>query len=113
LEGAVADANVPALSRETRGLIVDLRETNKYLKDLLTPPEGATGRANVPEIVARLNQTISQLNKVITTERPQIDATLNEFQQIAESLSELVTALREQPSSLLFSRPPQKSEILK
>jgi ABC-type transporter Mla subunit MlaD len=113
LEQTVADANVPALSRETRGLIVDLRETNKYLKDLLTPPEGATGRANVPEIVARLNQTISQLNKVITTERPQIDATLNEFQQIAESLSELVTALREQPSSLLFSRPPQKSEILK
>jgi len=113
LEGAVADANIPALGQETRGLIVDLRETNKYLKDLLAPPEGVTSRANVPEVVARLSQTISQLNKVLSTERPQINATLSEFQQIAESLSELVAALREQPSSLLFSRPPQKSEVLK
>ena len=113
LEGAVADANVPALSRETQGLMTDLRETNKYLKDLLAPPEGVTSPSNVPEVVARLNQTITQLNRVLSTERPQIDALLSEFQQIAESLRELVAALREQPSSLLFSKPPQKSEVLK
>ena len=113
LDRAVADANIPALSRETQGLMVDLRETNKYLQALLAPPEGSTSRPNVPEVVARLNQTILQLNKVIATERPQINATLSEFQQIAESLSELVVALREQPSTLLFSRPPQKSEVLK
>jgi ABC-type transporter Mla subunit MlaD len=113
LDQAVVDANVAALSQEAQDLLAGLRETNKYLKDLLAPPEGATHRANVPEIVARLNQTISQLNKVLSTERPQINAALSEFQQIAESLSELVTALREQPSSLLFSRPPQKSEVLK
>ncbi len=113
LEGAVADANVPALSRETQGLMTDLRETNKYLKDLLAPREGVTSPPNVPEVVARLSQTITQLNKMLSTERPQIDAMLNEFRQIAENLRELVAALREQPSSLLFGKPPQKSEVLK
>jgi len=38
---------------------------------------------------------------------------LSGFQQIADSLNELVTALREQPSSLLFGGPPRKSEVLK
>jgi paraquat-inducible protein B len=113
LEQTVTDANVPALSEEAQKLMVDLRATNKYLKDLLAPPEWVAGRPNVPEIVARLNQTITQLNSMIATERPQIDAVLSEFQQIADSLNELVSALREQPSSLLFGRPPRKSEVLK
>jgi len=113
LDQTVTEANVPALSDDAQKLMVELRATNKYLKDLLAPPEWVAGRPNVPEIVARLNQTIAQLNSMIATERPQINTMLSEFQQVADSLNELVSALREQPSSLLFGRPPRKSEVLK
>jgi ABC-type transporter Mla subunit MlaD len=113
LEQVVADANVPELSGEARTLMVDLRETNKYLKNLLEPPGGFTTRPNVPEVIAGLNQTVAQLNRMIATERPQIDAVLSEFQQIAQSLNDLVSSLKEQPSSLLFGKPPRKSEVLK
>ena len=113
LDRAVVDANVPGVSEEAQSLMADLRSTNKYLKDLLMPPERITSRPNVPEVVARLNQTISQLNRMIASDRPQISATLTEFQQIADSLNDLVSTLKEQPSSLLFGRPPRRSEVLK
>jgi paraquat-inducible protein B len=113
LDRAVADANVPALSQDAQTLMVDLRSTNKYLKDLFMPPEKLTTRPNVPEVIAKLNQTISQLNRMIAGDRPRVSAMLTEFQQIADSLNELVTTLKEQPSSLLFGRPPRRSEVLK
>jgi hypothetical protein len=50
---------------------------------------------------------------MIASDRPQISATLTEFQQIADSLNDLVSTLKEQPSSLLFGRPPRRSEVLK
>ena len=113
LEQTVADANVPELSGEARKLMVNLQVTNKYLQDLLAPPEWVVGRPNIPEVIAGLNETVAQLNRMIVTERPQIDTMLSEFQQIAESLNDLVSALKAQPSSLLFGRPPHKSEVLK
>jgi len=113
LNQAVADANVPALSRQSQGLIAELRGTNLYLKDLLAPPDGATTRANVPEVVARLNQMMSQLNKVLATERPEIQTILVELRETLDGLSDLVATLRERPSELLFSNPPRKSEVLK
>ncbi|OHB61837.1 MAG: hypothetical protein A2Y76_07390 [Planctomycetes bacterium RBG_13_60_9] len=113
LNTTVADANVPGLSRETQALMAELRTTNKYLQDLLAPPEGMAGRPNLPEVVARLNQTVGELNKAIASERPEVDRVLIEFQRVARDLNELVSALKEQPSSLLFSQPPRKSEVLK
>jgi paraquat-inducible protein B len=113
LERAVADANVPELSADARTLMADLRATNKYLRDLLAPSEWVTGRPNIPEVIAGLNQTIAQLNRMIAADRPQIDTMLSEFEQIAESLNDLVSTLKAQPSSLLFGGPPRRSEVLK
>lgn len=109
----VADANVPALSHEAQGLIAELRTTNRHLQDLLMPPEGAASRANVPEVVAKLNQTLVQLNKVVATERPEIRTILAELREILDGLSDLVATLRERPSEILFSNPPRKSEVLR
>lgn len=113
LDQVVADSNVPQLSDETRHLMTELRATNQYLQNLLAPPEWVAGRPNLPEVIARLNETVAQVNRVIATERPQVDIMLTEFQQIADSLNDLVSTLKQQPSSLLFGRPPQKSEVLK
>ncbi len=113
LNQTVADANVPALSEEAQGLIAELRVTNKHLTSLLMPPEGMTGRANLPEVVARLSQTVLQLNKVLATERPEIQTILAELRETMAGLNDLVTELSERPSELLFSNPPRKSEVLK
>ncbi|MGE5296341.1 MAG: MlaD family protein [Solirubrobacterales bacterium] len=113
LNQSVADANVPALSSEAQGLIAELRVTNMHLKNLLAPPEGMTTRANLPEVVERLNRTLSQLNKVLATERPEIQTILVELRETMDGLNDLISTLRERPSELLFSNPPRPSEVLK
>jgi hypothetical protein len=39
--------------------------TSEYLAQLLAPPSGVARPPSVPEVVARLNQTITQLNKLL------------------------------------------------
>ena len=112
LNRAVADANVPALSEEAHSLMAELRTTNEYLQSLLLPPEGLS-QANLPEVVARLGKTVSQLNKVLAAEKPEIETILNDFREITDSLNDLVSTLKEHPSELLFSSPPRRSEVLK
>ncbi len=112
LNQAVADANVPALSQEAQTLMAELRTTSQYLQSLLLPPEGSPP-PNVPDVVARLGTTVSQLNTVLAAEKPQIETILNDLRELTDSLNDLVSTLKEHPSELLFSSPPRRSEVLK
>ncbi len=113
LDKAVVDANVPALSEQGVRLMAELRKTNEYLQVLFKPPEGVTPPPNVPAAVARLNQTLLHFNELISAERPAIEAILGDLRQIVDSTNELITSLEQNPSALLFSQPPRKSEVVK
>jgi paraquat-inducible protein B len=112
LNRAVVDANTPALSRQAQTLMDELRTTNKYLQALLKPPEGVSPPPSASEAVARLNQTLARLNGLIATERPGIERILNDLREITDNLKELISSLEQNPSELLFSKPPKKSEVL-
>ncbi len=114
LNQTVADANVPALSQEAQGLIAELRVTNKHLRDLLAPPEGMTSRANLPEVVGRLNQTMSQLEQGAGhREAGDPDdpgrAARDHGRPQRPDLDPEASVRR----NLLFSNPPRESEVLK
>jgi len=113
LDRAVADANVPAISGQAQALMAELRTTNKYLQQLLAPPAGVSPPPNVPEAVARLSQTLARFNALIATERPGIERVLNDLREITDSLKGLISTLEQNPSELLFSKPPKKSEVVK
>jgi len=113
VDRAVVDANVPTLSRELQSLIVEVRQTNANLQKLLASPERLSGPSNLPEMIARLNKTLYRIDKLISTEKPQIDAMLANFKEISENLKKLTENLKQHPSDLLFSKPPPPSETLK
>ena len=113
LNRAVADANVPALSGQTQIFIAELRTTNKYLQQLFATPEGGPRTPNVPEAVAKLNETLVHFNALVSTERPGIERVLNDLREITDSLKELISMLEKNPSELLFSKPPKRSEAVK
>lgn len=113
VDHAVADANVPALSHELQSLIVEVRQTNKNLQKLLTSPEPVSGQSNLPEMIARLNKTLVRIDKLIATERPQIEMILANFKEISDNLKDLTRNLKQHPSDLLFSKPPSQSEAIK
>jgi paraquat-inducible protein B len=113
LDRAVADANVPAVSQQTQALMAELRTTNRYLQTLFAPPPGVTPAPNVAEAVVRLNQVLFRFNALVATERPGIERVLNDLREVTDSLKELISGLEQNPSELLFSKPPKKSEVLK
>jgi len=110
---AVADANVPALSRDIRNLIAEVRQTNANLHKLLVSPKPISGPSNLPEMVARLNKTLGRIDKLIATERPQIEMIMANFKEISDNMKDLTESLKRHPSDLLFSKPPSQSEALK
>jgi len=113
VDRAVVDANVPALGREIRSLIVEVRQTNANLQQLLASPKPVSGSSNLPEMIARLNKTLYRIDKLISTEKPQIEVMLANFKEISDNLRDLTENLRQHPSDLLFSTPPPPSETLK
>ena len=110
---AVADANVPALSRDIRNLIAEVRRTNANLHKLLASPKPISGPSNLPEMVARLNKTLGRIDKLISTERPQIEIILANFKEISENMKDLTGSLKRRPSDLILSKPPLQSEVFK
>jgi paraquat-inducible protein B len=109
---ALADANVPALSHELENLIAELRDTNSNLQKLVASPEPIAGPISLPEMVARLNRTLTRVDKLISTEKPQIEVILANFKEISDNVRELTENLKRHPSELLRSRAPLESEVL-
>lgn len=113
LDQVVADANVSELSDEAKRFIAEVRVTNDSLQRLLAAPEGVSGEMNLPAVVARLNRALSSIDRLITTERPEIEVIIANFREISDNLRDLSENLRARPSELLFSKPPRESEAYK
>jgi len=113
LDRAVADANIPELSQDVQHFVADIRATNEHLRKLLTGSEEMSSQTNLAETVARLNQALQRIDKLVATERPEIEIIVANFREISDNLRDLTSALKERPSELLFSKPPRKSEALK
>ena len=110
---AVADANVPALSLDLQSLIAEVRQTNEHLQKLLASPQPLSQPASLPEMIARLNKTLGRIDKLVSTERPQIEIILANFREISDNMKDLTESLKRRPSDLLLSKPPSQSEALK
>jgi len=110
LDQTVTDANVPELSAEARQFVIEIRKTNESLQQLLAMSPDAT---NLPEVLARLDRALLSIDRLVSSEKPQIEVIIANFREISDNLKELTESLREQPSELLFNKPPRKSEVYK
>lgn len=113
VDRAVADANIPALSRELQSLVEGIAQTNEHLQELLASPEPISAPANLPEVIARLNKTLGRIDRLVSSEKPQIEMILANFKEISENLKDLTANLKQHPSNLLIGKPPSQSEALK
>lgn len=113
LNDTVVDANVPALSAEARAFVAEIRRTNESLQQLLAMPADASAQTNVPQVLARLDRALLSFDRLVANERPEIAVIIANFREISDNLKNLTESLREQPSELLFSKPPRESEAYK
>ncbi len=110
---AIIDANVPAISTEAQGLLAETRQTNQKLLYLLADPETEAWQSSIPEAIGRLNQALARIDRLVASERPQVDRILANILLISENLRDLTETLKQNPAELLTGSPPKRSEALK
>jgi phospholipid/cholesterol/gamma-HCH transport system substrate-binding protein/paraquat-inducible protein B len=113
VDKAVEDVNTPAISDEIRSLLAEVRQTNEHLQRLLVSSESHIPTANLEEVISSLNKTLVRLDRLVSTERPQVELILANFEKISENIKDLTETLKRHPSDLFFSEPPSQPEVSK
>ncbi len=111
----VQEANVPGLTDEMQRLFVELRETNRQILRLLTPPSlnPRAQSVNLPQIMLRLDRILERFDRETSNKKVDIDKFVRNMRVISDDLRELTAMLKKNPSELIFSQPPPKSEMIK
>ena len=111
---AIDDVNVPVIGNQIQSLFAEARQTNQHLQELLKRPEKTQSQmANIAVMIASLNRTLMRIDKLVLTQSPQIEQTLENLREVSTDLKELTSDLKQSPSQLIFSQPPSKSEVSK
>jgi len=110
LKGAVADANVPQLSVQAQTLLGQANTALIELNALLIRPQTDPLPANLPLVVDQLHTTLLRIDRLIATKSPQIDRVLDDTREISENLKQLTESLSRNPSNIIFSKPPRRTE---
>ncbi len=122
LNKAVEDANVGQVSDEARALLADARakiedidagEISDELRELLASVNESVKDANIPELSDRLDGVVRRIDELAASSRPDIEDVLANIRIISANLKELSENLKQNPSAIIFSKPPPESEVSK
>ena len=113
LQQTIKDADVKGISDKGQNLLTELRKTNTQIQSLLRSTDSAKPSANLEDILAGLDHTVRQLNLMIKQQYPNIDLAIQNVVDTSKNLKEGTADIKNQPSTLLFSQPPAKSETVK
>jgi len=113
VQDAVEDANVGQVSNQLNGLLAEARQSNKRVQMLLSSPKTDVNNANVAQVLATLNTTLTRVDSVIEAQSGQLSTTLDSMRQVLQSVNDMTENLKANPSSVIFSKPPPQSEVFK
>ena len=110
----VDHANFDKLGTNANALVIELRDTNVRLQATLAEAQAAIKGADLPALgqntqalEARLNDAAAQLQGILANlDSADLNKTLANSRDATEQLHALLSGLRQQPSSILFSKPP-------
>jgi paraquat-inducible protein B len=137
LERKASELEVERISRETTGLIADLRQVTQRLQKILASSawdeapreltgasrelssagrEAALAAARIRQIaeseefrksLAQLQQTLARIDRLVAGRENDVAATLTNLRQITDNLRELSENAKRYPSGVIFGEPPK------
>ncbi len=111
----INQVNFGQLGTNANSLVVELRESNRDLQRTLSDAQGAIKGADLAGIrrdtgvlEARLSATALDLRRLLeSVDIGDVNSSLANVRDATDELIVLLHALREQPSTVLFSKPPK------
>ena len=105
------DINMKEISKQVKGLLVELRETNKKVGPILSDASKAMGLAlgELPDIISQLKRTLRQFRYFVSSEEQNIGMSTENVRVITGNLRDLTENAKRYPSQFLFGNPPPHS----
>ena len=113
LNNAVDQARIGDISAEVSELLAEAKDGITQAKSFLRTSEGPRPQAAIEDILTSLDKTIQRINQLVKAQSPGIDRTVKNLSQTSENLKDVISDLKAQPSKLILSTPPPKSETAK
>lgn len=106
------------LGRNANALVSELRETNVRLQSTLADARGAINGTDLPavgrrtqDLEIRLTDLATELQRTVGgLDTGSLNAALANTREATDRLNDLLGRLKEQPSSIIFSRPPPPAQ---
>ena len=102
IDSIVAEGKIESILGEAKGTLVETRAVVAKIKDDLD-------KMKLADSVGKANQIVTGVDKSIKDITLDLKTTIGNMQKASENLDILVDKLRDDPSELLFSRPPPVS----
>ncbi|MCB5196330.1 MlaD family protein [Deefgea salmonis] len=118
----VGQLPLASMAKETQALLLEARQTNQALQEILTQPgwrsapadlaiaaESAKKIATDPQIAStlqRIDRVSQRLDRLSSHRETDVDALIEQLSSASLSLQQLLNKAEQQPSQLLFSNPP-------
>jgi len=105
------DLNIKEISKQAKGLLVELRETNKKIGPLLSDASKAMSLTldQLPDIIAQTKRSLRMFNNFVSSEEQNFGASTENVRVITGNLRDLTENARRYPSLLMFGDPPPHS----
>jgi len=113
LHTAIENAHVAKIREEIVGLVSEVRETNRQALRLVNSPAAGADAPNLPDAVARLNQTLRRTEQFISTREPEIERILANLVRASANLEKLTEAARKYPAQMILGGAPPQPESTK
>ncbi|PWU22182.1 MAG: hypothetical protein C5B50_00060 [Verrucomicrobia bacterium] len=111
----IAQVDFDAVGTNANALIVEFRETNRGIQRTLADAQTAINGADLPAIgrdttalEEKLANAVTDLRRLLTSvNTDELNSSLANVRAATDELTVLLHKLQQQPSSVLFSKPPQ------
>ncbi|AQQ08791.1 paraquat-inducible protein B [Sedimentisphaera cyanobacteriorum] len=81
--------------------------------ELLDIEDVEAENVTVPELLQQLRDTLIQIRTMAASNSRSIEKLIDNSKRLTDKLNETAEKINQQPSTVIFSNPPEKSEVLK
>jgi ABC-type transporter Mla subunit MlaD len=106
------DVKVAKIAEHVEQLLVELRETNKKVKPLITDASETMDsvKEELPEILGQLKRTLRRFNNLVANEEENVAVSTENVRLITGNLRDLTENAKKSPSQFIFGGPPPPSQ---
>jgi ABC-type transporter Mla subunit MlaD len=91
-------------------VLTDLPRVSESLERLAKRLDAIS--ADLPDTSAQLRQSVQGLNRLISSQRRDIETTVDNLRSMSENLKEITEDSKKYPAQLLFGAPPPPSKVM-